>query len=61
MTRTDGRLKTCISRPRKPCCRDRPKHTSGMPYPLKANQVMQAMLQMVKIDIEGLRRAYEQS
>ena len=26
---------------------------------LKANRVMQAMLQMVKIDIEGLRRAYE--
>jgi len=26
--------------------------------PAKANRVMQAMLQMVKIDIEGLRRAY---
>jgi predicted 3-demethylubiquinone-9 3-methyltransferase (glyoxalase superfamily) len=25
----------------------------------KANRVMQAMLQMVKIDIEGLRRAYD--
>ena len=29
--------------------------------PAKANRVMQAMLQMIKIDIEGLRRAYEQS
>jgi predicted 3-demethylubiquinone-9 3-methyltransferase (glyoxalase superfamily) len=29
--------------------------------PVKANRVMQAMLQMVKIDIAGLRRAYEQS
>ena len=28
--------------------------------PVKANRVMQAMLQMEKIDIEGLRRAYEQ-
>jgi predicted 3-demethylubiquinone-9 3-methyltransferase (glyoxalase superfamily) len=27
--------------------------------PAKANRVMQAMLQMVKIDIEGLRRAYD--
>jgi len=29
------------------------------PDPVKANRVMQAMLQMVKIDIEGLRRAYD--
>lgn len=29
--------------------------------PVKANRVMQAMLQMVKIDIEGLQRAYEES
>ena len=28
--------------------------------PQKAQNVMQAMLQMTKIDIEGLRRAYEQ-
>jgi len=28
--------------------------------PVKSNRVMQAMLQMVKIDIEGIRRAYEQ-
>jgi len=27
--------------------------------PVKANRVMQAMLQMVKIDIDGLRRAYD--
>jgi predicted 3-demethylubiquinone-9 3-methyltransferase (glyoxalase superfamily) len=27
--------------------------------PVKANRVMQAMMQMVKIDIAGLRRAYE--
>ena len=27
--------------------------------PVKANRVMQAMLQMVKIDIAGLRRAYD--
>jgi predicted 3-demethylubiquinone-9 3-methyltransferase (glyoxalase superfamily) len=27
--------------------------------PEKANRVMQAMLQMTKIDVEGLRRAYE--
>jgi predicted 3-demethylubiquinone-9 3-methyltransferase (glyoxalase superfamily) len=27
--------------------------------PEKANRVMQAMLQMSKIDIAGLRRAYE--
>jgi len=26
----------------------------------KANRVMEAMLKMVKIDINGLRRAYEQ-
>jgi predicted 3-demethylubiquinone-9 3-methyltransferase (glyoxalase superfamily) len=31
------------------------------PDPVKAHQVMQAMLQMRKIDIEGLRQAYEQS
>lgn len=29
------------------------------PDPAKAQRVMQAMLQMVKIDIEGLRKAYE--
>ena len=29
------------------------------PDPVKANRVMQAMLQMVKIDIAGLRRAYD--
>jgi predicted 3-demethylubiquinone-9 3-methyltransferase (glyoxalase superfamily) len=28
--------------------------------PVKANRVMRAMMKMVKIDIEGLRRAYEQ-
>jgi predicted 3-demethylubiquinone-9 3-methyltransferase (glyoxalase superfamily) len=27
--------------------------------PVKSNRVMQAMLQMNKIDIEGLRQAYE--
>jgi predicted 3-demethylubiquinone-9 3-methyltransferase (glyoxalase superfamily) len=27
--------------------------------PIKANRVMQAMLQMIKIDIGGLRRAYD--
>jgi predicted 3-demethylubiquinone-9 3-methyltransferase (glyoxalase superfamily) len=27
--------------------------------PAKANRVMQAMLQMVKIDIESLQRAYD--
>jgi predicted 3-demethylubiquinone-9 3-methyltransferase (glyoxalase superfamily) len=31
------------------------------PDPVKAQRVMQAMLQMRKIDIEGLRQAYEQS
>jgi predicted 3-demethylubiquinone-9 3-methyltransferase (glyoxalase superfamily) len=31
------------------------------PDPIKAQRVMQAMLQMRKIDIEGLRQAYEQS
>jgi predicted 3-demethylubiquinone-9 3-methyltransferase (glyoxalase superfamily) len=30
------------------------------PDPVKSQRVMQAMLQMGKIDIEGLRRAYEQ-
>ena len=30
------------------------------PDPEKANRVMQAMLQMKKIDIQGLRKAYEQ-
>jgi len=30
------------------------------PDPVKAGRVMQAMLQMKKIDIAGLRRAYEQ-
>ena len=30
----------------------------GDPDRAKAARVMQAMLQMVKIDIEGLRRAY---
>jgi predicted 3-demethylubiquinone-9 3-methyltransferase (glyoxalase superfamily) len=29
------------------------------PDPVKANRVMQAMLQMVKLDIEGLKRAYK--
>jgi len=29
------------------------------PDPVKANRVMQAMLQMVKLDIAGLRRAYD--
>jgi predicted 3-demethylubiquinone-9 3-methyltransferase (glyoxalase superfamily) len=29
--------------------------------PRKAGNVMQAMLQMSKIDIAGLRRAYEQA
>jgi len=29
------------------------------PDPVKTNRVMQAMLQMIKIDIEGLRRAYD--
>ena len=29
--------------------------------PAKANRVMQAMLKMVKLDISGLRRAYEQA
>lgn len=29
------------------------------PDPVKANRVMQAMLQMVKIDIQDLKRAYE--
>jgi predicted 3-demethylubiquinone-9 3-methyltransferase (glyoxalase superfamily) len=31
------------------------------PDPVKAQRVMSAMLQMKKLDIEGLRRAYEQS
>ena len=31
------------------------------PDPVKAQRVMQAMLQMRKIDIEGLRQAYEQA
>ena len=30
------------------------------PDPKKANRVMQAMLQMVKIDVRGLQEAYEQ-
>jgi predicted 3-demethylubiquinone-9 3-methyltransferase (glyoxalase superfamily) len=30
------------------------------PDPEKSNRVMQAMLQMTKIDIQGLRKAYEQ-
>jgi hypothetical protein len=30
------------------------------PDPLKSQRVMQAMLQMTKIDIAGLRQAYEQ-
>jgi predicted 3-demethylubiquinone-9 3-methyltransferase (glyoxalase superfamily) len=30
------------------------------PDPVKSQRVMQAMLQMGKIDIAGLRRAYEQ-
>jgi hypothetical protein len=29
------------------------------PDPEKSNRVMQAMLQMSKIDLAGLRRAYE--
>lgn len=33
----------------------------GDPDPVKAQRVMQAMLQMRKIDIEGLRQAYEQT
>ena len=33
----------------------------GDPDPRKARNVMQAMLQMSKIDIAGLRRAYEQA
>ena len=32
----------------------------GDPDPQKAKRVMQAMLQMKKIDIQGLRRAFEQ-
>lgn len=31
----------------------------GDPDPAKAGRVMQAMLKMQKIDIQGLRRAYE--
>jgi predicted 3-demethylubiquinone-9 3-methyltransferase (glyoxalase superfamily) len=31
----------------------------GDPDPVKSGRVMQAMLQMVKIDIEGLKKAYE--
>jgi hypothetical protein len=27
--------------------------------PVKTNRVMKAMLQMTKLDIEGLRKAYE--
>jgi predicted 3-demethylubiquinone-9 3-methyltransferase (glyoxalase superfamily) len=30
------------------------------PDPAKAGRVMQAMMQMKKIDIAGLKRAYEQ-
>jgi predicted 3-demethylubiquinone-9 3-methyltransferase (glyoxalase superfamily) len=30
------------------------------PDPDKSQRVMKAMMQMVKIDIEGLKRAYEQ-
>jgi predicted 3-demethylubiquinone-9 3-methyltransferase (glyoxalase superfamily) len=29
------------------------------PDPAKAQRVMQAMLQMIKLDIEGLRKAYD--
>jgi predicted 3-demethylubiquinone-9 3-methyltransferase (glyoxalase superfamily) len=29
------------------------------PDPVKAGRVMQAMMQMVKIDIAGLQRAYD--
>lgn len=32
----------------------------GDPNPVKAQRVMQAMLQMKKIEIEGLKQAYEQ-
>jgi len=32
----------------------------GDPDPVKSQRVMQAMLQMSKIDIAGLQRAYEQ-
>jgi len=32
---------------------------AGDPDPVKAARVMQAVLQMVKIDIAGLRRAYD--
>ena len=31
------------------------------PDPVKSNRVMQAMLQMTKLDIAGLRRAYDQA
>ena len=31
------------------------------PDPAKSLRVMNAMLQMTKLDIEGLRRAYEQA
>jgi predicted 3-demethylubiquinone-9 3-methyltransferase (glyoxalase superfamily) len=33
----------------------------GDPDRAKANRVMQAMLKMEKIDIQGLRQAFEQS
>jgi predicted 3-demethylubiquinone-9 3-methyltransferase (glyoxalase superfamily) len=33
----------------------------GDPDPKKAGRVMQAMLKMSKIDVAGLRRAYEQA
>jgi predicted 3-demethylubiquinone-9 3-methyltransferase (glyoxalase superfamily) len=33
----------------------------GDPDPAKSQRVMQAMLQMRKIDIQGLRRAYERA
>lgn len=33
----------------------------GDPDPVKSNQVMQAMLQMIKLDIAGLQRAYDQA
>ena len=33
----------------------------GDPEPVKANRVMQAMLQMIKLDIDGLQRAYDQA
>jgi predicted 3-demethylubiquinone-9 3-methyltransferase (glyoxalase superfamily) len=33
----------------------------GDPNPEKSGRVMRAMLQMTKIDIEGLQRAYDEA